>query len=373
MDCLDFGTPKVTTMNVRVNLLAIFVLSICSTCAHAQFDTVINLPENPDSPNPSGFSGNSIGNNSGISSDTQLNVSDGGSIMFFFEAGAEDVPSTNVEVNISGGTVGIGFDANSGSTINISGGTVGDIDANSGSTVNISGGVVDRFFDAESGSTVNISGGTVGRNFNAFDGSTVNISGGAVGAFFDAFSGSTVNISGGEVGPGFDAESGSTVNISGGTVGFDFDANSGSTVNISGGTVGFSFAANSGSTVNISGGTFGVDFEAESGSTVNIFATDFFLNDTSIDTLTVGETIAIFDRGEDVVLSGVFADGTLFDFDLIPNLSLFYSLDFFDPSSTLTITRVAAIPEPGCGLTLATMSLVLLVRRRRRALRYHQS
>ena len=94
LDCWDFGTPKVTTMNVRVNLLAIFVLSVCSTCAHAQFDTVINLPENPGSPNPSGFSGNSIGSSSGISSNTQLNVSNGGSIGVGFEAGAEGVPST---------------------------------------------------------------------------------------------------------------------------------------------------------------------------------------------------------------------------------------------------------------------------------------
>ena len=122
LNCWDFGTPKVITMNVRVNLLAIFLLSICSTCAHAQFNTVINLPENPDSPNPSGFSGNSIGNNSGISSNTQLNVSDGGSIGFQFGAGARDVPSTNVEVNISGGTILTGFEANSGSTVNISGG-----------------------------------------------------------------------------------------------------------------------------------------------------------------------------------------------------------------------------------------------------------
>ena len=93
-------------MKLRSNLLTIFVLSICSiTCAQAQsvsesaaasFNTVINLPENPDSPNPSGFSGYSIGNNSGISSDTQLNVSDGGSIGFQFGAGARDVPSTNV-------------------------------------------------------------------------------------------------------------------------------------------------------------------------------------------------------------------------------------------------------------------------------------
>ena len=165
-------------MNVRVNLLAIFVLSICSTCAHAQFDTVINLPENPDSPNPSGFSGNSIGSDNGISSNTLLNVSDGGLIGVRFDAGAEDVPNTNIEVNISGGRVGYQFDAFNGSTVNISGGQVGDrFNAFGGSTINVSGGTFGNDFGAGFGSTVNISGGTFGRGFDARDGA-VSISGG---------------------------------------------------------------------------------------------------------------------------------------------------------------------------------------------------
>ena len=125
-------------MNLRVNLLAIFVLSICSTCVQAQFDTVINLPENLGSPNPSEFSGDSIGNGSSISSNTQLNVSDGGSVGVSFDAGVSNGSSTNVEVNISGGTVASSFDAFSGSTVNISGGDGGGFfDAFSGSTVNI--------------------------------------------------------------------------------------------------------------------------------------------------------------------------------------------------------------------------------------------
>ena len=182
-------------MNVRVNLLAIFVLSICSNYALAQFDTVINLPENPDSPNPSGFSGNSIGGSSGISSNTQLNVSDGGSIASSFDAG--DASSTNVEVNISGGTVGSSFDAFGSSTVNISGGTVGSNFNAFFSTVDISGGTVGSDFFAL-GSTVNISGGTVGSNFDAVGGSTVNITGGAFGNDFNVAYGSTVNLFGTE-------------------------------------------------------------------------------------------------------------------------------------------------------------------------------
>ena len=140
-----------------------------------------------------------------------------------------------------------------------------------------------------------------------------------------------------------------------------------STVNISGGEFGNFFEVQDGGTVNISGGIFGDSFDARSGSFVNLFGTEFFLNGSLIDASSLGEPFAIFDRGEDVVLSGVFADGTLFDFDLNSNSSpIFSSLDFFASDSTLTITRVpVAVPEPGCGLAMATMSIVLLVRRRR--------
>ena len=162
----------------------------------------------------------------------------------------------------------------------------------------------------------------------------------------------------------FEANSGSTVNISDGEIGVIFRAGDGSEVNISGGTLGSNFDAQEGSTVNISGGTFGDGFDARSGSTVNLFGTEFFLNGSQIDASTLDETFTILDRGEGIVLSGVFADGTLFDFDLNSN-PFTTSLDFFASDSTLTITRVVAVPEPGCGLTLATMSLVLLVRRRR--------
>ena len=230
-------------------------------------------------------------------------------------------------------------------------------------TVQFGGALGDDFTAV--GATLNVESGSVGIGAEVAN-SEVNVSGGTVGSLFDANSGSTVNISGGDVGVGFDANSGSTVNISGGDVGVVFNANSGSTVNISGGGVGFGFNANSGSTVNISGGTFGNNFQAFDGSTVNLFGTEFFLNGSLIDASTLGEPFTIFDRGEDVVLSGVFADGTLFDFDLNSNNPFSSSLDFFDPNSTLTITRVpVAVPEPGCGLTVATMSLVLLVRRRR--------
>ena len=210
--------------------------------ARAQFSTVINVP--PDTAPES------------IDSDTQLNLSDLGSLPSNFDAGVWDDSSTNVEVNILGGHAGGGLEAFDGSTVNISGGGVGS-------------------FRAYSGSTVNISGGWVGRVF--------------------VETGATVNISGGGVGEGTQANSGSTVNISGGLIDSDFVANSGSTVHITGGTVIENFHANSGSDVNLYGGEFRLDG-------VPIAGLD-----------TPGDTLA-FNLLDGSLLSGTWADGTVFAF-----------------------------------------------------------
>ena len=155
-------------MNCKLLRFVMFTLSLLAipTFANAQvngsgpsdpalFDTVINLPPEPD-----------IGDSQSIGGifgqTTQVNVMDGGSVGTFFDA------NSGSEVNISGGAVGVGFDARSGSVVNISGGAVGGLfDACSGSEVNISGGTVGDAFDALSGSEVNISGGTMGDDFNA--------------------------------------------------------------------------------------------------------------------------------------------------------------------------------------------------------------
>lgn len=170
------------------------------------------------------------------------------------------------------------------------------------------------------------------------DGLTTRINvtaGGMIGSSFDALSGSEINISGGIVGAEFDAFSGSEINISGGLVGQDFDANSGSAINISGGTIGDNFDAFSGSVVNISGGSIGIDFDALPGSAVNLFGSNFSLDGVSLDDdLNDGEPLAITDR--DVTLTGTYADGTEFTFDL---RSVFeFGEDFFSTGATLTVT-----------------------------------
>jgi hypothetical protein len=196
------------------------------------------------------------------------------------------------------------------------------------------GGVVGDNFNSGLGSTVLVTGGQLGANFEAV-GAQVIISGGSVGNFFVAFDGSTVNISGGTIGSFFEAHDGSTVNISGGV--FDrFFSYHGSTVNISGGMLGDRFDAFDGSTVNISGGTVGDRFTALNGSSVNLFGTEFVLDGIDITaSLITNVPLAITDR--DITLSGLFADGSPFSFDLNSTIT---GEDLFDPLALLSVTLV---------------------------------
>lgn len=192
----------------------------------------------------------------------------------------------------------------------------------SATQVNVSeGGSIAQFVTAESGTEVNIRGGSVGGFLMANSGSEVNVAGGEVGAFFQANDGSVVNISGGAIAVGLDADSGSVVNITGGVLN-GFTAGSGSVVNFSGGI----------------GSSYGNFASAESGGTVNLIGINFVLDGVSLNgDLNVGEPVTIVDRA--VTLSGQFADGTPFSFNLNPNPPVFEpSDDYFDPGATLTVT-----------------------------------
>ncbi|MEM1026590.1 MAG: hypothetical protein AAGJ38_00740 [Planctomycetota bacterium] len=158
-------------------LSALFILGAAT--AQAQFTTVLNVP------------GDDISGLGGIGSSTQLNLASGGtipsSLIDPFDAGLfqDDDPgapaSSNVEVNVTGGSVGPFLFANAGSTINISGGSVGDLfSANNGSMINVSGGSIGASFLANAGSQVNISGGTLGEGFVAGTNANVNL----LGSFF---------------------------------------------------------------------------------------------------------------------------------------------------------------------------------------------
>ena len=67
--------------------------------------------------------------------------------------------------------------------------------------------------------------------------------------------------------------------------------------------------------------------------------------------MTIDDAFTINDR--DVILSGLFADGSAFSFDLssaVPSDFGFTFDDFFDPDSTLTVTLVSAVLLGDCNL-----------------------
>jgi hypothetical protein len=255
------------------SLLAILAALVCiaailllmSSEATAQFATIINVPPDP-APNS-------------ISSDTQLNVFDGGVIGHGFQAGAW-FTSDNIEVNIHGGSVGIGF-------------------------------------EVYTGTQMNIFNGSVGFNLKARDGSKINISGGSLGHLFHAFDGSEVMISGGIVGWGFQAYEGSKITMSGGHIGDDFRSE--------------------GSEIVISGGSVGDHFSISMGE-INLLGWGFSIDGAGIPGLIVGVPCPVTNR--DVTLSGHFANGSEFSFEL--NSVEDFVSDYFSPHASLSVTLVAA-------------------------------
>jgi hypothetical protein len=295
-----------------LNLGLILLLHISASQVNGQFNTVINVP--PDPPPQS------------IGSDTQLNVLEGGVLPSSsnapFQAGDPNGSSTNVEVNVTGGSIGDFFRANGGSQVNIAGGVAGSIHANDGSTVNFSGGTLGDNFYADDGSVVNLSGNDFRLDGTPFSGlaigDTVTLDhpyGILDGVFEDGTPFALVLINwhywnvdevrgaltlqaaslppvgptlitassdpvplgirrgqtllvdnGGIVRDNFNAAPGSTVSVEGGTVGKNFEI-IGATVNISSGEVGDRLEAFDGSQVNISGGSVGHFFRMLGGTT----------------------------------------------------------------------------------------------------------
>ena len=242
--------------------------------APSNFETIINAP--PES----------IEDGTVIASDTQLNLATGGTVGSQVQIGDRLGGSTNVELNVSGGTIGRFLRINNNAIFNVSGGTIEGNGA------------------AESGSTVNISGGT----FNGFEfepGSSAVVSGGNITGFFTAGS-DDIAITGGTFG-NFTSETNSAVNISGGRFN-NLLVREGGVTNISGGNFLSNVQIASETTVNISGGSFPDGFTADpntSRPSANIFGGEFLLNGESVPNpesvrLTSGQ-----------LLTGTLADGSV--------------------------------------------------------------
>lgn len=283
-------------------LLSVVLLGLLTSTAHSQFARVLDIPGT--SPN--------IGDNASIYAGTQLNLSEGGSIGYNFDAYSV--------VNISGGNVGFRFSAFDGSKVTISGGDIGYLIAYDGSEVNITGGNFDDGIRAFIGSTVNIAGGYIG------------------GKSLRASRDSTVNISGGTISPRFYGQGGE-INISGG--------------NFSGG-----FTAVVDTIVNLSGGTFGEGNFLVPSTTLHLYGSKFLLDGLPIEGPELGKAFTL-PYGHST-LSGLLADGSPFQFDL----NAILQGDGFVVNSE-TVTLMLAVPEPStCLPLLLAMASVVGFRKR---------
>jgi len=167
---------------LRRSPTTLFCLVLCSFYAigpvYGQFTTIRDIPPEPD-----------IGDFEEIGSHTQLNLSAGGVIGFSFDAGAANGTSTHVEVNVSGGSVGRFFDANSGSEVNLFGTrfVLDSIDITASLTTNVPFTITDR--------DVTLNGLLADGSGFSFDLNSTNISG---QDYFDPLALLTVTL----VGPG---------------------------------------------------------------------------------------------------------------------------------------------------------------------------
>ncbi|QDT74552.1 cupredoxin domain-containing protein [Lacipirellula limnantheis] len=246
---------------MRIFFVALFVLaSVENNIGRAQFATVINIPSAslPDI----------------LGSNTQVNLAAGGVIESSvsglpYHLGQSDGSSTNIEFNVSGGTMR------------------GTALAFAGTTVHVGGGVWNSSLQLYSGSRAFISGGN-GPGLVVKDGANAIIDGGENGARVE--NGGKLTINGGLVN-NLIGHTNSLISITGGKIG--------------GGSEGVSIN----SKIDIHGGAYG-KFNAYSLADVALYGGEFRLDGQLIGGLEqVGDTVAI-DIPNRSVLSGTLTDGT---------------------------------------------------------------
>lgn len=344
-------------------MLRLYALTITVSClllctiaiASAPFSTVIEAPPAV------------LGDFESIGSNTQLNLRDGGTIGANFEAGDPDGSSSNVEVNIMGGSTGAAFRVNPGAvavqtggfmrgtsvkdngSFFVRGGESEGIDAQDGSFVLVEGGAVNAL-SAQSGSTVRLrSGGLVRANFSTAPRSDVLITGGVIGRNIEIFG--TTRVTGGSIGTEVKVSSPlGRLELAGGVVPGSISIDNQGTLEMEGGEVDVAVFIRQFSTANISGGTFG-NIIADQFSNLNFRGRDFRISGMPVTGLERGESLVITTRRRGIDLTGILADGSPFSVELNPSFTV--GSDLISPAATLAITQ---IPEPSAALMLVLSS-----------------
>lgn len=262
-------------MNANKKSIAVAcALLLLVSSARAHFTSILNIPPGPN-----------LGDNVTVGSHTQVNLGPSGSIGNGFTAGIENVPSDDLEINVTGGTIGQNFVARSGSVVNIHGGAIGGVFRPWGAMVTITDGTIDRMEQL------------IG---------TTNISGGHIGDFY----------------------------LRG-------------QATISGGSFPLGITLVNDSEAQISGGIFGDSLEfIGPGSSIKLLGGEFRLDGLPVAGLdSVGNSVAI-NVPSNSILSGVLSDGTPFAFaENFPNGSLTLQAAAVAPMGILVI-NVPADPAP---------------------------
>lgn len=213
-------------------------------------------------------------------------------------------------------------------------------------TVSSDGQLPDDF--AAVGAAVIVEGGRIGNGFEVVD-SDVVIRDGEIGLWFNVYGTSHVEMHGGEIGGGSSIGSGSL---------FDLKH----------GTVGAGFVVREGGVANVHGGSFGNNFGLNSSGELNLYGTEFSIDGVPLSGLIAGEPFEIVERN--AILTGRFADGSLFSFDLNTRNGT-RNRDFFSPEALLTVTL--SVPEPATELLAILCPLVVMTARCRRRGQRHVS
>lgn len=325
----------------------------------------------------------SVGSDESIGSNTTLNLYDGGVVGQSFSAGSFGQTSSQLEINLAGGSIDSFFSAYDGAVVEVTGGNIGgSATAYSGSQIHVSAGSIGSGLEILGGQ-VEVDGGTIvgrveiwsGGELSVLSGdggsvaylsgsSTLNVAGGEVDTRNTMFG--TINLSGGEITGRMVTGQGAELNISGGLL-RDVIVYYQSHVNLSGGKItGFDIVNASsmemtggviesyptvyiGSNIpaRLAGGVIADRIEKRAGSQRLVLAgTDFRLDGTPIEDAD-GEGVQLeFDLPAGAVLTGVYADGTPFAYSSLEGDDL--------PAGSLLLEQAPFVGTHPATVTLPT-------------------
>ncbi|WP_152098413.1 hypothetical protein [Lacipirellula parvula] len=289
---------------------------------------------------------------------SRVDIQQGGTVGNGFEA-------VGAIVNVTGGSVGHGFDVAAGAIVTLASGSIGSgADIIRGGAVHVQGGTLGPSAFVHPGGTLSVDGGSVGNELRVLSDGQAALTAGRIGQYATVEPGGELRIEGGEIdrwltvqgelamhgGAAADVRveggdvrlfdgavnalnveengqavvsggrvryasvsSGGKLDLLGGVTGGELTANSGGTLKVVGGAIEGQFTANNNSQVVVRGGAIGGKFQTMAGSNVRLEGGEFAVDGVPIAELSApGATGAFVFPNSNAVLTGVLADGSPF-------------------------------------------------------------